>query len=217
MAIEILIRGAGGLLAFSILGLLLFGVWRGTQRQVGRTVGLKGSWLRSPVFYFAMSVLFFGLSWLGWRPLPWQVSSPARAWMLGIGSLLYIPGLILVLWGRLALGKNYFVSTGLGAQLFQDQQLVTTGPYAIIRHPMYAGLILASLGGLLIYMTWATLYFACASPLILIRAWREEQALAAEFGDQWQEYCKRVPALFPRLIRGRAAWNGQKSFPRRPR
>jgi protein-S-isoprenylcysteine O-methyltransferase len=121
--------------------------------------------------------------------------------MLAIGALLYFPGISLVLWGRLALGKNYFVSTGFGAQLFAGQQLVTTGPFAIVRHPMYIGLILAAFGGLLIYVTWTMLVFACLAPLVLIRAWREEQALAAEFGEQWKEYCKRVPAFLPKLWR----------------
>jgi protein-S-isoprenylcysteine O-methyltransferase Ste14 len=108
----------------------------------------------------------------------------------------------LLLWGRLALGRNYFVSTGFGAQLFSEHQLVTSGPFAIVRHPMYAGLILAAVGSLLIYTTWTTVYFACFAPLVFIRAWREEQVLAEEFGEQWKEYCKRVPAFIPRLRKG---------------
>ena len=107
----------------------------------------------------------------------------------------------LVLWGRLALGRDYFVSTGLGAQLFAGQRLVTGGPYAIVRHPMYAGLTLAALGSLLIYATWTTLLFAIFAPLVFVRARREEQALRAEFGQQWEEYCRRVPAFLPRLKR----------------
>jgi protein-S-isoprenylcysteine O-methyltransferase Ste14 len=67
---------------------------------------------------------------------------------------------------------------------------------------MYIGLILASVGALLIYFTWTTVYFALFAPLTLVRARREEQALAAEFGERWQEYCKRVPAFFPRLRKG---------------
>jgi protein-S-isoprenylcysteine O-methyltransferase Ste14 len=105
----------------------------------------------------------------------------------------------LVVWGRLALGENYFVSTGMGAQLFSGHRLVTGGPFAIIRHPMYLGLMLAALGSLFIYLTWTTLFFACFAPLMRVRAHREEQALSAEFGEQWQAYCRRVPAFFPRL------------------
>jgi protein-S-isoprenylcysteine O-methyltransferase Ste14 len=199
--VDSIIRFLGELFAFITLGIVFYGIWRGGRRQVGRTVGLAGFWLRSAWFYFIASAIFFFLSYIGWIPLPWNVSPPARWAMLAIGALLYFPGISLVLWGRLALGKNYFVSTGFGAQLFAGQQLVTTGPFAIVRHPMYIGLILAAFGGLLIYVTWTMLVFACLAPLVLIRAWREEQALAAEFGEQWKEYCKRVPAFLPKLWR----------------
>lgn len=195
---EAIVRWMSGLLAYAALGILLFSVWRGTQRQAGRTSGRGGGWLRSPIFYLAASALFFGLAYLGWIPLPWTVSPSARAWLLVLGSLLYFPGLILVLWGRLALGKNYFVSTVLGAQLFADHQLITSGPYAMVRHPMYVGLMLAAWGSLLIYATWTTVYFAVFAPALLMRARREEVALSAEFGAQWQDYCKRVPAFIPR-------------------
>ncbi len=196
---ETIIRWTGGLLAYTSLGVILYGIWRGTQRQAGRTTGLNGAWLRSPWFYLASVLLFFGVCYFGWIPLPLTVSPSTRAWMLAIGSLLYFPGILFTLWGRLALGKNYFVSTGFGAQLFTDHLLVTSGPFAIVRHPMYAGLILAALGSLLIYTTWTTLLFAFFAPLTTVRARREEAALAAEFGEQWQEYCKSVPAFFPRL------------------
>jgi protein-S-isoprenylcysteine O-methyltransferase Ste14 len=89
----------------------------------------------------------------------------------------------------------------LGAQLFADQQLVTSGPYNIVRHPMYVGLILAALGALLVYATWTTVYFAAFAPFLMMRARREEQVLAAEFGEKWAEYCRRVPALIPWLRR----------------
>ena len=119
--------------------------------------------------------------------------------MVIVGALLFFPGMAFTLWGRLALGKNYFVSTGFGAQLFKGHQLITNGPYAIVRHPMYAGLIFAAIGALLIYMTWTTVYFALFAPLTLIRAWREETALAAEFGEQCEGYCRQVPMLIPHI------------------
>jgi protein-S-isoprenylcysteine O-methyltransferase Ste14 len=89
----------------------------------------------------------------------------------------------------------------MGAQLFAGHELVTGGPFAIIRHPMYPGLILAALGSLLLYTTWTSLLYALFSPFILLRAYREEMTLAAEFGEQWQEYAKRVPAFVPRMKR----------------
>jgi protein-S-isoprenylcysteine O-methyltransferase Ste14 len=144
MTLETVIHWVGGLLAFSTLGFLLYSIWRGTLRQAGRTTGRHAAWLRSPVFYLAASAVFFGIAWLGWIPLPVSFPLLTRTVMLFLGALLYFPGLAFVLWGRLALGKNYFVSTGMGAQLFADQQLVTSGPYALVRHPMYAGLALAA-------------------------------------------------------------------------
>ncbi|MEW5941664.1 MAG: isoprenylcysteine carboxylmethyltransferase family protein [Chloroflexota bacterium] len=199
--IETVIRWLGGLLAYAALGIVLYGVWRGTKQQAGRTVGLSGGWLRSWWFYLACTVVYFGLAYLGWKPLPLAFSPPMRVAALVVGSLLYFPGLLFLLWARLTLGKNYFVSTGFGAQLFKDHQLVTSGPFAIVRHPMYAGLILAALGSLLIYFTWTTVYFACFAPLMFFRARREETALLQEFGEEWKDYCKRVPSFVPRLRR----------------
>ena len=199
--VDSLVHRLGGLLAYTTLAVLLYGVWRGTQRQAGRTTGRTGAWLRSGWFYLITSALFFGVCFLGWKPLPLEVSPSTRAWMLAIGALLYFPGMSLALWARLTLGKNYFVSTGLGVQLFAGHQLVTSGPFAILRHPMYAGIILAAFGSLLLYVTWTTLFLACFAPLITLRARREEPALAAEFGEQWEAYCKRVPMWLPRLSR----------------
>jgi protein-S-isoprenylcysteine O-methyltransferase Ste14 len=64
---------------------------------------------------------------------------------------------------------------------------------------MYLGLIAAALGSLMIYQTWTTLAYAVFAPFVLFRARREEIALALEFGEMWREYCRRVPAFFPRL------------------
>jgi protein-S-isoprenylcysteine O-methyltransferase Ste14 len=199
LPLESLIRSLGGIYAFVVLGIVLFGIWRGTQRKAGGAAGFKRSWLFSPWIYLVATALFLGLAYLGWIPLPWPVTPPMHLWMLLIGSLLYFPSLSLVLWGRLALGKNYFVSTSFSAQLFDSHQLVTIGPYAFIRHPMYVGLILTAWGSLLIYFTWTSLYFAVIAPALLLRSAREEAALAEALGEEWKVYSLRVPALFPRL------------------
>jgi protein-S-isoprenylcysteine O-methyltransferase Ste14 len=205
ITIEFIFQWLGGLLAYVTLAVILYGIWRGTQRQAGRITGQKGHFLRSPWFYLFSCALYFGICYICWIPLPLTISPQLRFWVLVFGSIVYFPGMGLVLWGRLALGKNYFVSTGLGAQLFAGHQLITDEPYAFVRHPMYLGLILAAFGSLLIYATWTTLLFACFAPLMTFRARREEAVLATEFGEQWQGYCQRVPAFLPRL--------GKKRYP----
>ncbi|MBZ0287792.1 MAG: isoprenylcysteine carboxylmethyltransferase family protein, partial [Anaerolineae bacterium] len=78
-------------------------------------------------------------------------------------------------------------------------QLITNGPFAVVRHPMYLGVVLASIGCLLMYATWTTLLLCTLAPILIRRARREEVVLAQEFGAQWLEYCQRVPAFLPRL------------------
>ena len=200
-----LVRWLGGVFAYATLAVVLAGIWRGTRRSVGATAGKYAGWLRSLPFYLLATLLFVGAGLLLWRPLPFEFAPPVRSIVLAAGALLYFPGLALVLWGRLALGKMYFVSTSQAVQLFAGHELVTRGPFAIVRHPMYLGLILAALGGLLLYQTWAMLVFSLLAPLVLRRARREEKLLAAAFGKQWQDYCDRVPAFLPRLWRKNAS------------
>jgi len=197
---EFVVHWIGGLAAYTVLGIVLTGIWRGARRPAGRTTGRTASWLRSPVFYLFSTALFVGMSVALWRPLPLMLSKQARAWILVLGSLAYFPGMAFILWGRLALGKMYFLSTGLGAQLYADHQLVTHGPFAIVRHPMYVGLITAAFGSLLIYLIWTTAIFTFFAPFLLLRARREEQVMAAEFGEQWYVYCRQVPGWFPRIL-----------------
>jgi protein-S-isoprenylcysteine O-methyltransferase Ste14 len=66
---------------------------------------------------------------------------------------------------------------------------------------MYVGGTLAELGALLIYRTWATALIVLQIPILVLRSRQEEKALAAEFGDQWEEYRARVPAWIPRMSR----------------
>ena len=189
----------GGLGALVTLGFLLHGLWRGLKRPAGRSSGRTAGWLRRPAFYALAGGAYFGLGALLWRPLPGPVPPRVDALLLVVGALLYFPGLALMVWGRLALGRMYFVSTTGGAQLFADHELVTHGPYAWVRHPMYLGLSLAGLGGILLYRTWTWVLVALSIPALAVRARREEQVLRAEFGAAWQAYCRRVPGWLPRL------------------
>ena len=196
-AVEQGVRWIGAADALVTLAVVLFGLARGLTRPRGRSVGRANQMLRLPT-YIVISVGYFGLWYILWRPIPLVLPIVARVAALSLGTLFLFPGLALVLWGRLTLGQMYNVSSALGAQLYADQHLITHGPYAIVRNPMYVGIIAATLGGLLIYRTWS-LVFALTFFGLVIRARREEQALAAEFGQQWADYCQRVPGWIPRF------------------
>jgi protein-S-isoprenylcysteine O-methyltransferase Ste14 len=79
---------------------------------------------------------------------------------------------------------QFGVSGLLGAELYQEHELVTRGPFSIIRHPMYAGVLLAAIGALLIFRTWAMVVFLPMSLVVVARAGREDGLLEEEFGDE---------------------------------
>jgi len=187
---------AGAALLAVFLALVFWGLAQADRRPRGRATGWGDRVLRLP-FYLVASVLYFGFCFLIWRPLPLSLSPAMRTAALALGTLLYFPGLGLALWGRLALGRMYNVSSGFGVQLYAGHRLATGGPFRIVRHPMYLGIIVAALGGLLIYHTWTTLFLAVNFLFLRLRARREEQALAAEFGAEWEAYRRRVPGWNP--------------------
>ncbi len=205
MIVEEVIQWLADALAYATLALLLYGVWHGTQRRAGRMSGPRARWLSIPWFYLVSTLLFLGLCYIGWHPLPVPLHGAVQAWLFAAGSLLYFVGILLVWWGRLELGQNYFASSALAARLFEEHQLVMTGPFALVRHPMYLGLILAALGSVPMYFTWTTLFFALYAAVLLVRAQIEERVLAAEFREAWWAYCARVPMLIPRILSRRTS------------
>lgn len=82
----------------------------------------------------------------------------------------------------------------------KDVELVEAGPYARCRHPLYFGSLVAALG---LGLSTRSLVLAIAVPLSMaalagLAMRREERLLAGRFGSQWQDYRRRVPALWPR-------------------
>jgi len=181
---------------------------RGLRRTQVQATGRTMSVLRSPWLMAVLLVVYAVVLVLLWRPIvPVDTTGTrpyATVWLTTlslVGTLLLIIGAVWILWGRFALGQSHNISSVTGVRLFADHHLVTIGPYAFVRHPMYLGFALAMLGTLLIYRTWSILFIAIHGLVFIVRARREEQALATTFGQEWQEYCRRVPAVIPRFRR----------------
>jgi protein-S-isoprenylcysteine O-methyltransferase Ste14 len=171
---------------------------RQSRRPKGHTIG-KAAGTRNWFGVMMMTIGFVAIGFLLWRPFPLPVSDQARLLITLIGAILYFPGVSLYLWGLTTLRAQFGVSGLLGAELYQGHQLVNNGPYTFVRHPMYAGVLLAAVGALLVFRTWAMLLFMPMSLVVVGRAEREEKLLEAEFGEQWESYASKVPKWFPRL------------------
>lgn len=190
--------------ALTALSAALTGITRGRRRPRVGSLGQANAVSR-PVPLAAATAGFLGVSAVLWRPLPIPLGLRAQALAAGTGATAPLAGVGLYLAGMAALGPAYNVSSTFGASLFEGQRLVTSGPYAIVRHPMYLGLAIAAVGASLLYRTGTTLAYVVALPVLVARARREDEALAAAFGPEWAAYRDRVPAWIPRPSRRGAA------------
>jgi len=118
------------------------------------------------------------------------------------GIALAAAGLALHARARRALGVLW--SSAIAVR--PGQPIVTRGPYAVVRHPIYLGVLLLAAGTLLAHPSAATICIAAG--LAIGVAWKipaEERTLRAAYGEAWARYAAGVPALLPRPSRVRAA------------
>ncbi|SHJ47260.1 protein-S-isoprenylcysteine O-methyltransferase [Bradyrhizobium lablabi] len=131
---------------------------------------------------------------------PWPRSlnvavTPQDAFFGIIGVALDLAGVGFAIWARLALGANW---SGLVVTMKQAHELVQTGPYALVRHPIYTGILLAMIGTALTRGTLAS-YIGVAAGFvaIMIRVGIEEQLMGNRFGEAHQTYRRRTWKLIP--------------------
>ena len=110
--------------------------------------------------------------------------------------MLVAPFAPLLAWGAVRhLGRQFRVQAGL----YRDHELVRTGPYAVVRHPIYASLLAILLGTLLVLTPWPWIPISLALFLVgtEIRVRAEDGLLASRFGEEFRRYRTRVPAYLP--------------------
>ena len=169
-----------------------------SRRAKGRVSG-RGMGLRNGLGVSLMTIAFVGIGILLWKPIPIEMPSWLEFLFTAAGALLYFGGVGLYLWGLVTIRSQFGVSSLFGAELYREHALVTDGPFALVRHPMYAGVLLAAPGALLIFRTWAMVIFVPMSLVVLFRAEREEKLLEQEFGEEWKTYASKVAMWIPRL------------------
>lgn len=129
-----------------------------------------------------------------WDFIMLQQSSYRFGWLDVVGLALFVPGIIIYLTSRLALG-NFFSKR---LNLIEGHKLVTHGIYKYVRHPSYTGSIFLFLGlTLLLNSIPGFLVMLLSVILLLIRIPFEEKMLISRFSKQYIEYMNRTKKLIP--------------------
>jgi len=133
-----------------------------------------------------------------------QSADPSHAtvepsWLLKVleisGLVVYLAGFLLMMWALITLGKNYQLG---GSPPRAEDRLVATGPYRLIRHPMYTAALGISFGLASLTQSWIlAIVFLIYLALILLLIPREEEGLQQAFGDQYDVYRGSTKRLIP--------------------
>jgi len=182
------VLGASWLLFAGYWGIAALGVKKTTKRQN------PSERMRHIVFMAAGFFLLYQENPY-WGPLNHRFL-PDQLWIAWLGSALCAAGVLFAIWARRAIGKDWSAEV----QIKEGHQLIRSGPYAHIRHPIYTGLLLATLGTALVIGEYRGL-LAVAMFLIGFtrKARKEESFLAGEFGAAFEEHRRRTGFYLPRF------------------
>jgi protein-S-isoprenylcysteine O-methyltransferase Ste14 len=191
MSILVAVLRAASLLAFAAPGLLIAG--GRDRKRGGRADRRRGG--RTPVLAnFAAFALFFACL----AAFAGDAEGPAALALALCGCLLAVAGAALVLRSRTELGAAW----SLAPMADQATGLVTTGPYRLVRHPIYLGLALLALGEAVAFGSWPALVIALTGivPTFAWRARTEERLLAGAFGERYARYRTQTRMMIPYLL-----------------
>ncbi len=129
---------------------------------------------------------------------PWMnaLAFTLPGWLRWVGFVIGCLGLALLGWAELELGRQFSPQL----QLRQAHKLITSGPYSMVRHPLYSGIYGFGLSLALISANWFFVAFFVLSLLGLgMRVLKEEKMMVEQFGEEYQEYMRRTGRYFPRI------------------
>jgi protein-S-isoprenylcysteine O-methyltransferase Ste14 len=176
---------------------VLFGVYWAISALNSKVTKRRESWPQRLGYMLPLVAAFALLSrpearrgWLATRAFPF---TPAAEWA---GVAIVAAGIAICFWARWHLGANWSGTVTLK----EGHELISSGPYRTIRHPIYTGILLAFLGtAVQIGQVRGFLAFVIAWACFYVKARREESFLADEFGDRFAEHRQRTGMFLPRL------------------
>lgn len=118
------------------------------------------------------------------------------AWAAGVGLVLFAAGLAFAVWARVHIGRNW----GTPMSQKAEPELVTSGPYRLVRHPIYSGIILAMIGTAAAISPYWLVVVALLGGYFVFSATREERYMAERFPEAYPEYKRSTKMLVPFLF-----------------
>ena len=114
-------------------------------------------------------------------------------WAMALGLVLWVAGLGLAVWARMHIGRNW----GTPMTEKDDPELVTTGPYRLIRHPIYSGIILGMVGTAVAVSVYWLVAVALLGLYFVYSAVVEERTMTKRFPGVYPEYKRSTKMLIP--------------------
>ncbi len=140
---------------------------------------------------FFIGGFFFPGSWLDTRFVP------RPHWVALAGLVFTIAGCLFAVWARITLGGNWSGRATVKA----GHELVVKGPYALTRHPIYTGFLLALAGTLMVEGRWrCVIGFLIILLSLIFKMSQEERLMRQTFPQDYPDYRRRVKALVPGLF-----------------
>ena len=175
------------------------GYWLWSALRVKRPVSTEHWLMRFFANTLPLFIAFWLLGpgeWFGHNPLR-EKFVPHTTLVYSVGLVLCIAGTALAIWSRHLLGRNWSIAV----QLKRDHELITTGPYRHVRHPIYSGLLLLFLGNAVMVGDYRGLLgVAVVFASFWFKLRREEKLLSQHFGDTYAAYRSRTKALVPAVL-----------------
>lgn len=166
-------------------------------KQSGRPAAHAKQWIFLALVAVGAGLIILRLT--GWTGAEGPTPLGARLWPFTLGLavaavILSYVGLGVAVWARTCLGRNWSAIP----ELKTGHELVTRGPYAVVRHPIYTGLLLMFAAIAVLWATPAGLFLLLVVIAgIQLKLSREETLLAGEFPDQWPAYRARTRRVVP--------------------
>ena len=122
---------------------------------------------------------------------------PQGLWPFWLGAAVTIAGLLFAVWAREHLGSNWSRSVTIK----QGHELITTGPYGVVRHPIYTGILAGFLGtAIAVSQVRGLIVFVLIFFALWMKFRMEEQWMRSQFGETYATYARRTAALVPYLF-----------------